>query len=269
MKKLRTYVRRHHLALLALFFALGGTSYAASSALLAKNSVGSAQVINGSLQKADLNKNTITALHGARGARGPQGVPGTPGAPGAKGDKGDPGAAIGAAGGDLAGSFPNPQIGSGKVTPDKISGIPAARITRGSSNQTIPNGNLTYVQFDSEAFDTANLFDPVSPQSLKAPIAGLYLLSGSVRWAANANGTRFAAFRSAGGPYIAPDWRNAATGGASTDQEISSLVALQANQTVSIQLYQTSGTPLDLLWRGDPDSSAEAPVLTMHWVGPA
>jgi hypothetical protein len=56
--------------------------------------------------------------------------------------------------------------------------------------------------------------------------------------------------------------------GASTDQEISSLVALQANQTVSIQLYQTSGTPLDLLWRGDPDSSAEAPVLTMHWVGP-
>jgi hypothetical protein len=153
------------------------------------------------------------------------------------------------------------------VTPSKISGIPAARITRGSSNQTIPNGGLTYIQFDSEVFDTANLFDPASPQTLKAPIAGLYLLSASVRWAANANGTRFAAFR-AGSTYIAPDWRNAATG-ASTDQEISTLVALQANQTVSIQVHQTSGSPVDLLWRGDPDSGAEAPALTMHWVGPA
>jgi hypothetical protein len=91
MNKVPTYVRRHHVALLALFFALGGTSYAASSALLAKDSVGSAQVINGSLQKADLSKKTVRALHGVRGARGPQGIPGTPGAPGAKGTRAIPG----------------------------------------------------------------------------------------------------------------------------------------------------------------------------------
>jgi hypothetical protein len=47
-------MRRHHLALLALFVALGGTSVAASNALAPRNSVGSAQVINGSLAKADL-----------------------------------------------------------------------------------------------------------------------------------------------------------------------------------------------------------------------
>ena len=44
------YLRRNHLALLALFFALGGSAYAAGSALLPKNSVGSRQVVNGSLQ---------------------------------------------------------------------------------------------------------------------------------------------------------------------------------------------------------------------------
>jgi hypothetical protein len=42
------------LAAAALFVALGGTSVAAVSALAPKNSVGSAQVVNGSLQKKDL-----------------------------------------------------------------------------------------------------------------------------------------------------------------------------------------------------------------------
>jgi hypothetical protein len=85
LRKVGTFLRRNHLGLLALFFALGGTSYAAGNALLPKNSVGSRQVINGSLQSADLSRKARRALKGNRG------LPGTPGAPGAKGDRGDPG----------------------------------------------------------------------------------------------------------------------------------------------------------------------------------
>ena len=119
-------------------------------------------------------------------------------------------------------------------------------------------------------FDTAGLFDPGSPQVLTAPIAGLYLLTASLRWDSSATGTRFAAFIvSPNFFFVAPDWRNGVTDGDLTDQEISTLVALQPNQTVRLRVYQTSGAPLDLLWRDDPDSYAEAPVLTMHWVGPA
>jgi hypothetical protein len=44
------YVRRHHVALLALFVALGGTAIAAGNGLLPKNSVGAAQ----------LKKNAVT-----------------------------------------------------------------------------------------------------------------------------------------------------------------------------------------------------------------
>jgi hypothetical protein len=82
------YLRRNHLALLALFFALGGSAYAAGTALLPKNSVGSRQVINGSLQTADLSKRAQRALKGRRGL---QGVPGVAGAKGDKGDAGPPG----------------------------------------------------------------------------------------------------------------------------------------------------------------------------------
>jgi hypothetical protein len=85
------YLRRNHLALLALFFALGGSAYAAGTALLPKNSVGSRQVINGSLQTADLSKRAQRALKGRRGLRGTQGVAGVPGAKGDKGDAGPPG----------------------------------------------------------------------------------------------------------------------------------------------------------------------------------
>jgi hypothetical protein len=55
LKRIASYINRHHLALFALFFALGGTSFAAGKALLPGNSVGTKQVINGSLQTNDLS----------------------------------------------------------------------------------------------------------------------------------------------------------------------------------------------------------------------
>jgi hypothetical protein len=76
------------IACLALAVALSGTSYAAVVKLLPKNSVGSAQVINGSLKKGDLAKKTISALKGNRGA---QGAPGLQGIQGAQGIQGPPG----------------------------------------------------------------------------------------------------------------------------------------------------------------------------------
>src|SRR5262249_50521774 len=88
LRGITAYVRRHHIALLALFFALGGTAFAAGNALLPKNSVGSAQVINGSLQKGDLSGGAVRALKGNRGLRGAQGTPGAAGPQGPQGVQG-------------------------------------------------------------------------------------------------------------------------------------------------------------------------------------
>jgi hypothetical protein len=84
--------------MLALFVALGGTTYAASTALIGKNTVASPQVVNGSLQTKDLSVKARRALKGNRGPRGLAGAQGAPGAKGATGAqglqglKGDPGA---------------------------------------------------------------------------------------------------------------------------------------------------------------------------------
>jgi hypothetical protein len=88
------HLRKNGVAYVALFFALCGTSYGAAASLLPKNSVSSAQVVNGSLKKIDLSGNAIAALRGARGQsglrgiQGPQGTPGVQGAQGAQGPQG-------------------------------------------------------------------------------------------------------------------------------------------------------------------------------------
>lgn len=84
------HARRNLIAYVALLFALSGTSYAAATKLLPPNSVGTRQVINGSLLKADFKSGQLP--RGARGARGPAGTPGTAGAPGAAGARGPSGA---------------------------------------------------------------------------------------------------------------------------------------------------------------------------------
>src|SRR5207244_4964491 len=87
MKKIGNHLRGHFVAYLALFFALGGTSFAAVNAL-PKNSVGSPQIKNGSIQKVDISKRTVSALHGLRGLRGLTGATGATGAAGATGATG-------------------------------------------------------------------------------------------------------------------------------------------------------------------------------------
>ncbi len=91
------YLRRHHIGLLALFIALGGTSYAAAK--LPRNSVGTAQIRSGAVTDAKLAKAVRDQLQragspgpaGAQGAKGDTGARGQAGEPGAQGMKGDSG----------------------------------------------------------------------------------------------------------------------------------------------------------------------------------
>jgi hypothetical protein len=109
------YVRRHHVGLLALFVALGGTSYAAVK--LPRNSVGTAQIKNKAVTQAKLSTATVKALKGARGATGATGPAG------ANGAKGDPGAPATFSAAVAANSNTNGLVGGTDT------GVPAASVT--------------------------------------------------------------------------------------------------------------------------------------------
>jgi hypothetical protein len=96
------HVRGNLVAYVALLIALSSTSYAATTKLLPVNSVGTRQVINGSLLRKDFKSGQLP-----RGARGPRGLRGAQGAPGPKGDPGATGA-TGAPGAPGAAGPPGP-----------------------------------------------------------------------------------------------------------------------------------------------------------------
>jgi hypothetical protein len=106
-RNLLRYLRAHHIALLALFVALGGTSYAAAT--LAADSVGTRQLRRGAVTSAKVKDRSLLARDfkrgqlprgavgpaGPAGAVGPVGPQGPQGVPGPKGETGtvDPSAA--------------------------------------------------------------------------------------------------------------------------------------------------------------------------------
>src|SRR4051812_29262177 len=92
IKRIGRYARQHHIALIALFVAMGGTSYAAatgsidgreiknnsvSTSDLRNNGIRSRDVRNGALLKRDFKAGQLpTGAQGATGARGATGATG-------------------------------------------------------------------------------------------------------------------------------------------------------------------------------------------------
>ena len=261
MTGLGTYLRRHHIGLLALFIALGGTSYAAVSLSansvgareLKNRAVGSSELKNGSIMKRDLRPQLVDNLRGA---------PGPTGQTGPVGPKGD----------------------QGPAGPGRPGETPAVRVRKASDTQVIPgDGTTTTVSFtdpSSEQYDIGNMFDQATNATeLTIPVTGTYVITGAVRWQANdigfrnlnlhgpqpgglrvsssvhANNTDVPPGGPPGGPPLppVPD---------TTRQSVSTTERFNAGDHVFMSVSQTSGAPLFL------DASQNQIHLSAAFLGP-
>jgi hypothetical protein len=182
LEKLARYLRRHHLALVALFIALGGGTAYAATTLVPKNSVGSSQVINGSLQTVDLSSRAVSALKGKAGPQGAAGAQGAAGSAGPQGPKGDTGAA-GAQGlkGDTgAAGTQGPKGDAGAAGAAGPKGDTGATGTAGAAGATGPKGDTgaTGLKGDTGATGAKGDTGAVGPTGpVGPPGAGLHYIS--------------------------------------------------------------------------------------------
>ena len=127
----------------------------------------------------------------------------------------------------------------------------------------IAYGPVQRLTFDQVSFDTAHMFDPGRPTQLKAPVAGIYLITTNVSWAVESN--RLNGFNRAivlyvnGDHAIAVDQRPPAE---ETRHVVTTIYRLNAGDTVEVGLGQDAG---DLTANAVGDY---APSLAMAWIAP-
>lgn len=116
-----------------------------------------------------------------------------------------------------------------------------------SANIAIANNTDTALTFDSERWDTDSIHSTSSNTGrLTATIAGKYLITALVRWAANNDGRRSVWIREGGDTIIALVQADAATGGVFTVQEVSRQYNLKAGEYVEVLVNQNSGGALNV-----------------------
>jgi hypothetical protein len=86
-----------------------------------------------------------------------------------------------AAGGDLTGSYPDPQLGAGVVGADETGHALAVRVGVSGAPEIPPSAShMGMITWTTEWFDVGGIRDPASPTLLKAPRNGLYEVTANV-----------------------------------------------------------------------------------------
>jgi hypothetical protein len=151
-----------------------------------------------------------------------------------------------------------------RITRDTLFAVPAARVRNSANISHATSGTAQAVTFDTERFDTDSIHSTATNTSrLTCNTAGLYVISGCVRFASNVTGRRDLAIVLNGISTIAEDRRQTITdSGVATTLAISTIWKLAATDYVELHANQTSGGALNMLF-----VAAFSPEFGMTYVG--
>lgn len=143
-------------------------------------------------------------------------------------------------------------------------GSVGARVSNSAAISIITSGTRQALTFDTERYDTSGFHSTVTNTGrLTVPtgMAGKYLITGGVDWAASATGVRKCEIRLNGTTLLAS--HNSGTIPASgIEQAICTIYNLAAADYVELTVLQTSGGALDVNSTGNI-----SPEFAMQWLG--
>lgn len=123
-----------------------------------------------------------------------------------------------------------------------------SRVYRQTTNQTISNNTRTILLFNTEEFDTDTIHDTGSNTGrLTAKLAGKYLATCSVRWAANATGDRIVSIKKNGTTLISENCNDSVDANNVLLSGSPVIVSMAVNDYIEVEVYQDSGGDLDVV----------------------
>lgn len=126
------------------------------------------------------------------------------------------------------------------------SGI-CARVQR-STNQNIPDSTATPISFDTILINNGACFDISFPTRLTAPVTGVYLVGGTITWAAAAlTAARLSTLLKNGNASPEFGIDTASGTGAVDNNKLSELLPMNAGDYFEMVAYQNSGGALNVL----------------------
>jgi hypothetical protein len=220
-------------AIVALVFAVAGTSVAAINSLSKKQKQQTRRIAQDEIGKAAPGLSVAKAGSATNATN-----------------------AADAAHATQADSVPGGSIGPGQLS----AAIPAVHVTRTGTPESTDGGAAKTLTFNSERYDTAGMFDGTTPSSrLTAPIKGVYQVTAQINWESAASSEHELFIIRNGSTPIAARTEET-TGGAQT---ATTQVRLQAGDFVEAQVFQDSanGVHIEL----QPEYS---PEFSMTWLAP-
>jgi hypothetical protein len=130
-----------------------------------------------------------------------------------------------------------------------------------STDQAVPSGSDTPLDFDTERWDTDGIHTGGSPSQLVLSTDGVWEVHACIEFAAASGGHRRLQIELDGLPIVRT--KDIATSGTETQPlSVSTIVKVTAGQVLECVVYQSSGSPLNVL-----AISAVSPEFRCIWKG--